>query len=83
MSVIDKLSSISDTLSKIFQYAQKNPEIKRKAVFKTRTFAGFIALNKESSSIVKITLANIDANKTKKPAIFRFSEPLQTIQVIK
>ena len=52
MSVIDKLSSISDTLSKIFQYAQKNPEIKEDFDEYLKTIGAYNATESEISSVL-------------------------------
>ncbi len=52
MSVIDKISSISDTLSKIFQYAQANPEIKEDFDEYLKTIGAFNAPQAQISSIL-------------------------------
>ena len=52
MSVIDKLSSISDTLSSIFQYAQQNPEIKEDFDEYLKTIGAYNAPASELSAIL-------------------------------
>ena len=52
MSVIDKISSISETLSKVFQYAQKNPEIKEDFDEYLKTIGAFNAPASQISSIL-------------------------------
>ena len=52
MSVIDKLSSISDTLSKVFQYAQSTPEIKEDFDEYLKTIGAYNASQADISSIL-------------------------------
>ena len=52
MSVIDKLSTISDTLSSIFQYAQKNPEIKEDFDEYLKTIGAYNIAQSELNSIL-------------------------------
>lgn len=52
MSVIDKISSISDTLSKIFQYAQANQEIKEDFDEYLKTIGAFNAPSSKISSLL-------------------------------
>lgn len=52
MSVIDKLSSISDTLSSVFQYAQQNPEIKEDFDEYLKTIGAYNAPASELNSIL-------------------------------
>ena len=52
MSVIDKLSSISDTLSSIFQYAQQNSEIKEDFDEYLKTIGAYNAPASELSAIL-------------------------------
>ena len=52
MSVIDKISSISDTLSKVFQYAQANPEIKEDFDEYLKTIGAYNAPQSQISSIL-------------------------------
>ena len=52
MSVIDKISAISETLSKVFQYAQANPEIKEDFDEYLKTIGAFNAPASQISSIL-------------------------------
>lgn len=52
MSVIDKLSSISDTLSSVFQYAIENPEIKEDFDEYLKTIGAYNAPQSQINSLI-------------------------------
>lgn len=52
MSVIDKLSSISDTLSSVFQYALENPEIKEDFDEYLKTIGAYNAQQSQINSLI-------------------------------
>ena len=61
MSVIDKLSSISDTLSEIFKYALENNEIKEDFDEYLKTIGAYNAPQSQINSILSSSLIYLNS----------------------